>query len=581
VNSKNNLAPIVLFVYNRPWHTQQTLDALAKNTLALDSELIVFCDGPKEGLVASSLELIEKTREIVKGESRFHSVQVIESKENKGLADSIIGGVTEVVNQYGKIIVLEDDLITSPGFLQYMNDALWLYENEPRVMHISGFIYPVLTPLPETFFIKPTSCWGWGTWKRAWDYFKKDVDNQIEALEKSNAWSEFTFENSYLSYKKQLFLNKNKEINTWAIFWQTSVFLNNGLSLHPYPSLVQNIGFDGSGVHCAKSTESPYFWMELAPKIRVKKIKQIVTKKNFNTLTNYFFSLSSQNKKLSIRDKFYLWRKEWKNYINTIFKVVLNYKNISISEKQLNLPKADLIPRYQKGNVSFLDKEIEYIDFASFESTKNELFGLRVYEFKTLKQNPKIIDCGANIGLSILFFKELYPNATVLAFEADPNVFKCLENNVANFEYENVELINKALWDSNTTLSFYAEGGDGGRVDENSYENGEMITVETTCLSEYINDKIDFLKIDIEGAETKVLEEISDKLHLVQNIFIEYHSFTDKNQTLSIILEILSENNFRYYISNVGVRSSSPFVERNVNLGMDNQLNIFGYKKFD
>ena len=190
------LAPIVLFVYNRPWHTQQTLDALAKNTLALESELIVFCDGPKEGLVSSSLELIEKTRKIVKGESRFRSVQVIESKENKGLADSIIKGVTEVVNKYGKIIVLEDDLVTSPGFLSYMNDALDVYEKENKVMHVSGYMYPVKSILPETFFIKPTSCWGWGTWKRAWDYFEKDVENQIKSIDKMKGWNEFTLNNS-------------------------------------------------------------------------------------------------------------------------------------------------------------------------------------------------------------------------------------------------------------------------------------------------------------------------------------------------------------------------------------------------
>jgi len=303
------LAPIVLFVYNRPWHTQQTLDALAKNTLALESELIVFCDGPKEGLVASSLELIEKTREIVKGESRFRSLKVVESKENKGLANSIIEGVTEVVNQYGKIIVLEDDLITSPGFLQYMNDALWLYENESKVMHVSGYMFPVIKALPETFFIKPTSCWGWGTWKRAWDYFEKDVEEQIKTLEKRKAWKEFTLNNSYPSYKMQLYLNQTREINTWAIFWQTSVFLKNGLSLHPSKSLVQNIGLDGTGENCKDtSTFNPYFWEELISSINVQKIKIKVNTKVIKQLEFYFNSFT-KNRDLNFRDKLYLIRK--------------------------------------------------------------------------------------------------------------------------------------------------------------------------------------------------------------------------------------------------------------------------------
>jgi FkbM family methyltransferase len=573
------LAPIVLFVYNRPWHTQQTLDALAKNTLALDSELIVFCDGPKEGLIASSLELIEKTREIVKGESRFHSVQVVESKENKGLADSIIGGVTEVVNQYGKIIVLEDDLITSPGFLQYMNDALWLYENESKVMHVSGYMFPVKKALPETFFIKPTSCWGWGTWKRAWDYFEKDVEVQIKTLEKRQAWKEFTFNYSFMSYKDQLVLNKIGKINTWAIFWHASVFLKKGLSLHPSQSLVQNIGFDGTGVNCEVNNNSPYIWGHLAESVKVSnRIKLEENLKVKNTLINYFTSISTKvEKKYSIRDKFYLYRNG--GFKQQILKI--NYALFSPSILNINsISKVEVkeeIERFVKGSRKLFEKDFEFVDLPSFNFIYDEVFNTQIYKFNAKTNQPLIIDCGANIGLSVLYFKKLYPDSRIIGFEPDPKVFKTLSKNILTYNLENVELIQKALWDNEGEISFFSEGADAGRIEiKNNLKEKSRITLETDILSKYLKKEVDFLKIDIEGAEYKVLNECKDRLKLVQNIFIEYHSFENQSQNLHDILEILSNSGFRYYISSIGVRSANPFVFKNTSLGMDNQLNIFG-----
>lgn len=312
----NNLAPIVLFCYNRPWHTQQTLDALSLNDLASESDLIVYCDGPKISSDRNTLEAIEETRKVIKLEKRFQSITMIESDNNKGLADSIIEGVTEVVKRHGKIIVLEDDIVTSSGFLRYMNDALEVYENEEKVMHISGYMYPVKKKLPETFFIRPTSCWGWGTWKRSWDYFEKEVDKQIKFIEQKNGWKEFTFNYSYPSFKDQLFLNRDGKLNTWAIFWQASVFLKRGVSLHPYPSLVQNIGMDGSGVNCEENKfNNPYQWQSLASQINVNYIDPKVIKSNYRTLS-FFFSSITKVRKNNLRDKFYIFRKDIKKFIN-------------------------------------------------------------------------------------------------------------------------------------------------------------------------------------------------------------------------------------------------------------------------
>jgi hypothetical protein len=282
---------------------------LAKNSLATESILYIYCDGFKKNISKEEINCIIETREIANRENRFKKVIVKISEKNKGLASSIIEGVTEVVNESGKVIVLEDDIVTSTGFLSYMNEALNIYENDNKVMHISGYMYPIKHKSQGTFFIKPTSCWGWATWKSSWRFFEKDVHKQINEIEIRNAWSEFTLNNACNSFKDQLYLNKEGLLNTWAIFWQTSVFLNNGLSLHPYPSLVQNIGLDGTGVNCEKMDFNPFHWEILAESVDVKKIK---IKKNIKLTRKleFFFNSFTKSKKINLRDRFYLLRKK-------------------------------------------------------------------------------------------------------------------------------------------------------------------------------------------------------------------------------------------------------------------------------
>lgn len=264
------LAPIVLFVYNRPEHTRKTLETLMANELADRSELIVFADGPKQNACENDLIKIEEVRGIIREKPWCKSVEIIESKLNKGLADSIIEGVTRIVNEFGKIIVLEDDIVTSPGFLNYMNDALNFYENEEKVMHISGYMYQNTTNLPETFFFNVPLCWGWATWERAWQNFNTNTQQLYDHFEKLDRWKEFNkFGGNYL--KSQLVANMTGDLKTWFIKWHASCMIKNGLTLFPRQSLVSNIGFDNSGEHCESSDK--FMHKDLAPAIFVKKIK--------------------------------------------------------------------------------------------------------------------------------------------------------------------------------------------------------------------------------------------------------------------------------------------------------------------
>ena len=244
-----NLAPITLFVYNRPVHTRRTIEALQKNLLAKDSDLIIFSDAPK---TPDSAQAVREVREYIKMISGFRSVNIVERVRNLGLANSIIEGVTSVVSERGRIIVLEDDLVTSPYFLNFMNTALETYHDNEKVMHISGYMYPIdNADIPESLFLKIATCWGWATWSRAWRHFEKNPKKLLRGFSKQTINS-FNLDGAY-DFWAQVEQNEKGLIDTWAVFWYAAVFQNGGLALHPKISLVANIGHDNTGLHCGSS----------------------------------------------------------------------------------------------------------------------------------------------------------------------------------------------------------------------------------------------------------------------------------------------------------------------------------------
>jgi SAM-dependent methyltransferase len=252
-----NLAPIVLFTYNRLDHTQKTIEALQKNQLAKDSDLTIYSDAAKNSVGQSDVQAV---RDYLKTLTGFRSVTVVERERNWGLADSIVDGVTKAVSVHSKVIVLEDDIVTSPYFLTYMNEALELYENEERVMHVSGYFFPVdTTDLPDTFFYNQTSCWGWGTWARSWQHYRKDAANLLAEIKASGRLKTFDMDGQF-RFSSTLRANAEDRLKTWAVKWYASVFLNNGFSLHPKVSLTRNIGNDGSGENAEQAS---YFHTEI------------------------------------------------------------------------------------------------------------------------------------------------------------------------------------------------------------------------------------------------------------------------------------------------------------------------------
>ena len=179
--------------------------------------------------------------------------------------------------------------------------------------------------------------------------------------------------------------------------------------------------------------------------------------------------------------------------------------------------------------------------------------------------------------MATIYFKLLYPQSTVIAFEPDAAVFQALKYNVNSFDLTNVELVNKGLWDDDTALDFFSEGADGGRVATTS-DTKQITTIETVRLVPFLDRRVDFLKIDVEGAEIRILKDCRNHLQKVDNIFVEYHSFASSPQQLQVLLEILSDAGFRYLIQHIGVVSPQPFIEVKQYMGMNFQINIYGYR---
>jgi hypothetical protein len=285
-------APILLFVYNRPLHTRAVLEALRNNTLAGDSVLYIYADGPKENATDQDRKNIDEVRALLQEEQWCKEVYIRRSEKNKGLAPSVIEGVTDILKEYDRVIVLEDDLVSSVDFLRFMNAALDTYEKDDTVACISGYIYPLQEPVPETFFIRGADCWGWAAWRRSWAVFEPNGSLLLQQLKEKDLLSDFNFFGSY-PYSRMLEDQIRGRNSSWAIRWYASAYLRNKLVLYPGHSYIRNIGLDGSGTHSGKKSN----WNEASLNTfgGLKKIPPEENKKVKMAIAAFFRSAGKRN----------------------------------------------------------------------------------------------------------------------------------------------------------------------------------------------------------------------------------------------------------------------------------------------
>lgn len=234
-------------------------------------------------------------------------------------------------------------------------------------------------------------------------------------------------------------------------------------------------------------------------------------------------------------------------------------------------------PRYVPFTIQLSGKTFRGVDGPSFYHSFREIFDEQIYAFDAPTSAPRIIDGGANVGLSILFFKKHYPGSRIIGFEPSPKVFEVLEQNIAAFEFDDVQLMQKAIWIEDAELQFHQDGADAGHVVHGG-DGNETISVQACSLKPYLQEPVDLLKLDIEGAEVDVLADCASALTNVQNLFVEYHSFADQPQRLNELTGVLSEAGFRYQI-HTQFASRQPMQSRTYQSGMDLQLNVFAYRE--
>jgi len=269
-----------------------------QNDLSAGSLLHIFADGPKQGASAADLQKITETRQLLKEKKWCGEVIVHESKVNKGLANSVIDGVTQVLEQYGKVIVLEDDLVLAKGFLTYMNTALDKYNEQEQVMQVSGHCFPV-EKIPQSnssFFIPLTTSWGWGTWKRAWDKFDKNALGYERLRTDRELEKNFNLGGAYPYSQMLMTQMESGKIDSWAIRWWWKFFLEKGVCLYPDRSLVNNIGFDSEGTHTLD--ESPFALTEFDRDyfIKIFPTTQIIHENRFEEIKDFIHKAMNNNR---------------------------------------------------------------------------------------------------------------------------------------------------------------------------------------------------------------------------------------------------------------------------------------------
>lgn len=542
------LAPIALFVYNRPWHTQQTLEALAANEWADRSILYIFADGAKTGATEEQLSKIAAVRQLIHSRQWCKEVHIIERQRNWGLADSIIDGVTQIVNQYGRIIVLEDDLVTSPGFLRYMNEALELYAEEPRLMHISGYMFPVKLPSVSATVTLPFSWpWGWATWQRAWNYFRYDPHELFFTIHSQQRLYEFNFEDSY-PFSSQLEANVIYSLKTWAVRWYASIFLQNGVALYPTSSLIRNIGHDSSGEHCDTTTiyDSP-----IIDRISITRQAIQMHRKSAAIVRKYFTEQVAMP--IQTRTGFAIteWLPERWKHLYRYYRYAYYRERVDL---QNSLKKMEAMPGFVQGQINIHGIRMRFTDQASFLTMYRQILEEKKYLFQSGKKNTPafIIDIGANIGLSVWSFRNQHPDATIHAFEPNSTAFRCLTENTAQFPAADKIILHRTAVSGvtgkallSTIPDIYSHLAGSQHPPHLLTEEVQTISIRTLLSANFT----DLLKIDAPGAELDILKDCETHLDRVQSVFVSCYTFREYQQVLPEVISLLERNGFRLYIA--------------------------------
>jgi FkbM family methyltransferase len=563
--------PILFLIFNRPDTTEKVF---AKIREVEPKRLYIAADGPRENRGDDIIKCIE-ARSIVNKIDWDCEVKTLFNVENKGCGKAVSDAIKWFFMNVEEGIILEDDCLAGVSFFNYCTVLLERYRHEKKIMHISGnnFQSGIKRGEGDYFYSIFSHNWGWATWRRAWKYYEFELEKAPPISLKKYSVA-FNKNLGFIKWWQDIFSKvKFSQVNTWDYQWQYAMILRGGMSICPNVNLVENIGFGEDATH----TKQEVKW------ITNNKAQSLETFRSPSMMKlNYEADYFAMYKVFGIKDET-KQRKTIPQMLSAVKRRVLGkIPSASLMQKlpdpkSLEIDRIQKISRFIDGSTDIMGKSVSFVDSASFLFNYKDIITKEIYKFEANIDNPYIIDCGANIGLSIIYFKQLYPHAEIVGFEPDDKVFKALQHNIEAFNFSDVELIKKACWNEETTLKFYSEGADGGRVAMN-FDTEQIIDVETVRLREFLDRKVDFLKIDIEGSEVLVLADCEDLLINVKNLFVEYHSYIEVEQNLDQLLKILKKSGFRYSIQQHGIVSKNPFINIENQDKMDILLNIFAYR---
>lgn len=387
-------APVILFGFNRPEHISKTLEALEANELADQTELFIFIDGPRTD---SDIPSIKEVETVCSKKRNFKNVSILKRTSNFGLARSIIKGVTDTLEKFESVIVLEDDLITSKFFLRYMNENLERYKNEDKVWNIHGYKYPI--EIENQFFLRGADCWGWGTWARAWKNFESNGAKLLSELKENGLQNDFDLNGSYPYV--QMLRDQIAGLNSsWAVRWHAKCFLENKLTLYPSKTLVKNIGFDNSGTHC---NSEDFFDSDFSS---TSESNSSINVEESNIATKELESFFRSNRKPGFKANL-------KKVIKLLIGFILEIFPFEFFKKFLDFFVHFIVKvykfkywRFSKKVPLFYNHEISFLEFYSKKSTSWEFLNRGIFPLSLMEDNSKILDfCCGNGFYSFYFFQ--------------------------------------------------------------------------------------------------------------------------------------------------------------------------------
>jgi len=556
--------PVLFLIFNRLDTTKEVFKIIKK---VKPKRLYVAADGPrviKEGEVQVCKEVREYVISNIDWECK---VETLFRNENLGCGKAVSEAITWFFDQVSEGIILEDDTLPDISFFSYCENLLDKYRDDSSVMHISGcyflknFENNIKDP-DSYYFTKHIHVWGWASWRRAWKLY--DFSMKSYPVQKKNLKN---YHGKYFHFWEAVLRDTyEKHIDTWDFQWMYCIFINKGVSINPTKNLIQNIGFGENATH-TKDANSVYNFNYSES---ISNVRHIEEKKIHERRDELYYKhfLNVAKKKSMV-----------KKVLSKIFRTIRSAKIEKVAD-QLSIKEATRLgslPRYKRTETIFCGKQIRIADATTFLSSYREIFKQEIYKFHTNETVPEIIDCGANIGLATIYFKQLFPAAKVDAFEPDPDLYKIMQFNISSLGLTNVNCLNNAISNTNATLLFLKEGGHSGMLVDS--QGDDVVNVQAVRLKDFLEKKkyVNFLKIDIEGHEFNVLSDIKEQLAKVEYLFVEYHSFMDKNQVLGEMLELLTECGFKYYLKEA-YDKRYPFLQKEIFLGMDLLVNIFCYR---